>query len=454
MDEKDLSILYRPDIKIERDYRSDGVILHELPDNQTEEKRQAVTPEIPDEITKAIQNSYNAGNQLLRIRKITEVLPTQVKPTVDDLLDTIMIWIGITIEKLKKVKENEPPDEETHEILGGPEYTSVTTEKPTDEEETTKPEKETEEIFVTSVSDEGTTDSEQSNDEWPTMTSSGFIFDVVKNKDIWDLARDQYLLDSSAIQEDFANEYNNVMEGYVYQLVSAMDEVGLDAPEYLNMEYEGQTVTGVPANYQHLNDIIVRNQDVVNEYADIFRKTHDEFETYRILATSDIASQERVRYLKEMYKSETAANYIEMYDKNYLAKSRDEHEAKYIAARTNVYKLLHSMSQITKEMLAAQLELAISKCSLLSKNVNIFAKEAYENMAKENSTSSTAKTDTKTETKQATDTVKKTDETPILTSGGGIGGAIKNTVKSVQEQAKTVSATNPKKVAEQKGQST
>ena len=123
MDEKDLSILYRPQVEIERDYRSDGVILHELPDNATpEEKQQSAVPEIPDEITKAIQNSYEAGSTLLRIRKITEILPAHMKPTVDDLLDTVMIWIGITIEKLKEVKENEPPDDERHEVPGGPQY--------------------------------------------------------------------------------------------------------------------------------------------------------------------------------------------------------------------------------------------------------------------------------------------------------------------------------------------
>ena len=423
MEEKDLSLLYRPDIKIERDYRSDGVILHKLPSNEPITK-QTVTSDIPDDITKAITTAKETVEKLIRIRKITAVLPTLIQPTINDFLDTVIIWTGNTIPPLEDVKkkEEETPDEEKHEITG-------------------------------TVSDEGTSDSERTDDEWPTMTSSGFVFDVIKNKDIWDMAYDQYLLDSVAMQEDFADEFNNVMEGYVYQLVSAMDEVGLDAPEYLNETYEGQTVTGVPENYQHLNDIIVKNQDVVSEYADIFRKTHDEFETYRILATYDIASQKRIRYLKEKYKEETAANYIEIYDKNYLAKSRDEHEVKYVAARTNVYKLLHSAAQITKETLAAQLELAISKCSLLAKEVNIFAKEEYENLAYEDNTSNTTETisDTSTEMKPVNETVNKQEETPVLTSGGGIGGAVKNSIKSVQEQTKTVSAVNPSKLVEQKG---
>ena len=401
MDERDLSLLYRPQVEIERDYHSDAVIRHEQVTNEPEEVRTEV-PEIPTDIEEAIQQKKDAVDKLIRIRKITPVLPTLLQPTINDFLDTVIIWTAMGIPQLEEVKETdeETPDEEKYEVPGN-------------------------------IVDEGAPDTEPSDDEWPVMTSSGFVFNVIKNKDIWDQARDQYLLDSAAIQEDFSEEYNNVMEGYVYQLVSAMDEIGLDAPEYLNYEYEGETVTGVPANYQHLNDIIVRNQDVVNEYSDIFRKTHDAYTTYGILAAYDVASQERIRYLKEKYKSETAGNYIEMYDKNYLAKSRDELEQKYVAARTNVYKLLHSASQVTKEILAAQLELAISKCSLLAKDVNIFAKKEYENLEYENST--TGK------------------------SSGTQNSNNKNTVKTIQENTKKTEDTvteDPQKKIEKKGQGT
>lgn len=422
MDENNLSLLYRPDINIERDYRSDGTILHELPTNEPEVSQQT-TPNVSDDITQAINTTKDTVEKLIRIRKITPVLPTLIQPTINDLLDTVIIWTANEVPKLEEIQqeEEEKPDEEKHEVPG-------------------------------TVSDEGTSEPEQSDDEWPTMTSSGFIFDVKKNKDVWDMARDQYLLDSVAIQEDFADEFNNVMEGYVYQLVSAMDEVGLDAPEYLNHAYEGETVTGVPTNYLHLNDIIVKNQDVVNEYADIFRKTHDEFETYRVLASYDIASQKRIRYLKEKYKDGTAANYIEMYDKNYLGQSRDNIEKAYIEARTNVYKLLHSACQITKETLDTQLELAISKCSLLAKEVNIFAKKEYENMVYENSTAGKIKdVSAPSTTAPINDTTAKPGNTSSSSANNKTES--KNTVKTAQEQTKPMSAEDPKKKAEQKGQS-
>ncbi len=402
MDEKDLSIFYRPETNLERDYRSDAIVPHQLPDNRTEEEKITQSPvqEVPDEIDDAIQNSIKAGNKLMRIRKITEVMPPQMKNTVDDFLDTIIIWTGITVDELEKIKEL-PEDEE-------------------------------QEIPNIQKTNETEIESEQSVDKWPTMSSSGFIFDVVKNKDVWDLARDQYLLESSAMQEDFADEYNNIMEGYVYQLVATMDEIGLDAPEYLNYKYEGETVTGIPANSQHLNDIIVKNQDIIDEYQDIFRKTHDLYTTDAILTAYNVASQKRIRYLKEQYKQKTAGNYIEMYDKNFLADSRNEMEQNYISARTNVYKLLHSMSQISKEMLDTQLKLAISKCSLLAKEINIFAKKEYEAAEVSNTTAGNNK-------KKSNDTGKKESD---------------NTVKSAKETSKTAAKgkVNPEKKMKMKGQ--
>ena len=436
MDEKDLSILYRPSVEIERDYRSDAVILHKPVSNEIPQNVEPGLPQplediieeerknrVPDDIEEAIDNAKEAANKLIRIRKIQDVLPDPIKMPVIDVIDTVLPWIAITVPKLEKIKEEdeEKPDEEKYEIR--------------DE-----------------ASDEGETEPDETDDAWPIMTSSGFIFSVEKNKDIWDMAYQQYLLDSAAMQEEFAEELNNVMEGYVYQLVSTMDEIGLDAPEYLNYDYEGETVTGIPTNYMHLNDIIVQNEGVVKEYGDIFKKTHDGYTTYALLAAYDIANQRRVRYLKERYKDETAANFIEMYDKNYLGDIRKDMEDRYVTARTNVYKMLHSAAQTTKEALDAQLQLAISKCSLLSKDINIFAKKEYENLGYENSTSSktkdlTGKTDTQpvSETVQSqkktetSDTINKLDVAD-LTVGGGIGGAVgsglKNTIKTVQNRAK------------------
>ncbi len=189
MDEKDLDILYRPKIEIERNYYSDGVIPHEekvsnIPEEIIKQQEE-IDSEIPSEIEKAIDTQYKTAEKLLRIRKITEILPPTTKKVTDDLIDSLLIIIGTEIPKLEDIKEQDDkkPDEEKYDI---PEETVSTPETVPDKVQT-----------PTDDVDEGT-------DEWPTMTSSGFIFNVVKNKDSWDLAQEQYLLDSTKIKEMFA----------------------------------------------------------------------------------------------------------------------------------------------------------------------------------------------------------------------------------------------------------
>ena len=183
------------------------------------------------------------------------------------------------------------------------------------------------------------------------MNSSGFDIKTEDNDNIWDQADKQYLVDKSLIREAFSKEYNDVIESYVYQLLTAMDEAGVSSPEILNEEYEGETVTGIKEDDQHLNDIIVRNQLRLTELTDMFHKTHDLNNTTAVLGTFDVVAQERTRYYKEKYKEAAAQNYLEMYDKNLLALVREEYSEKYIKARANAYKFYHSAVIMSKDML-------------------------------------------------------------------------------------------------------
>ena len=67
-------LFYRPHIEPTRNYRSDGVILHEEPQN--------VSPvEIKEDLTeleKAYQRNVQSVERLLRIRQITPLLPDKI----------------------------------------------------------------------------------------------------------------------------------------------------------------------------------------------------------------------------------------------------------------------------------------------------------------------------------------------------------------------------------------
>ena len=385
MDEQELSILYRPRINIERDYHSDGIIQHEPVQNIPEEviEEQKLIPDIPTPLEQVATEARQTAAQLLRIRNITEVLPPPIQDTTQKLIDTV---ITTTLVDLIEVEDIEK--EKKYDV-----YPS--TEEEPDETETEP-------------------------DDWPVMTSSDFTFVVEENKDVWDLAREQYLSDSIAMANMFSEAYNDKLQGYVYQLISAMDEIGLTDIAMLNQPYEGESVTGIPPNYQHLNDIIAREQEVLSDYADLFRKTHDSNATQTIFTAFDVISQERVRYLKEQYANKPADSYIDVYDRDYLADSRTEYERKYVAARTNVYKFLRSAVEMSAAMFDAHLRLAISKCSLLAKDVNIFAKKEYEVETVSNGTAMPVTGNTGNNTQQVSEQSKQNASGSVKQTGSNI----------------------------------
>lgn len=436
-------LFYRPHIEPTRDYRSDGVILHEEVEN-------VPSIEIREDLTepeKAYQRNVQSVERLLRIRQITPLLPKKIVDVINTIIDVTVIDAIIENEDpIKTIIEDEDvviviPEETTEDETKEIEVKFITKTTEDIEEENTSEDstKDTYEVPTAKYTDE------DDDYEWPDMTSSGFNIETEENDNVWDQADKQYLIDKSIIREDFSKEYNDVMESYVYQLLPVLDEAGVENPEILNEEYEGESVTGISEDNKYLNDIIVRNQLRLTELTDMFEKTHDLNNTCAILGAFDVVSQERTKYLKEKYKEAAAQNYLEMYDKNLLAAVREEYSEKYVKARSNAYKFFHSAVVISKDMLNLALMSNIAKCSLIKKGVDIFKKKDYENTTASNSTQTTKNSTIgqQTTVTKATDTSQKesssTTDVP-LTSGGGIGGAIKNsvngTVKTVANEVK------------------
>ena len=448
MDIKDL--FYKPDIQPTRDYRSDGVILQEEPDNsiQVEQKQQL------NDIEEAYIRNVETIERLLRIRQVTPLLPSKIVETINQILDIVITGAWLDNEdSIRTIIEEDggyiyiPPEKEEEEIedIWHPDETkeekvTIYTKKEEEPEQQTESEQETDEVQ---------TSSSQNADEWdwPELTSSGYELEIEENKNIWDYSNDQYLVDQSLIREAFSKEYNDIIEPYIYQLLTAMDEAGVTSPESLNFEYEGETVTGVSEDNQHLNDIIVRNQIALNEMSDMFAKTHDLNQTSATLSSYDVIAQERTRYFKEKYNEAAAQNYIDMYDKNLLAAARREYTAKYTAARANTYKFLHSAVAISESMLALALASNLAKCSLIKKGVNIFAKKEYKNESVSNSTSTDKQEKSNTNENKATDTVKsenKENSLDQLKIDDNYGG----TSKASQDKTKEAASGTIKTTAE------
>lgn len=431
-------LFYRPHIEPTRDYHSDTVILHEEPQN-------TIPISVKDNLTemeKAYVRNVETAERLLRIRKITPLLPNNIIETINTILDIVVTGAWYDNERhIRAIIEMggttiiQTPEGETDEDGQGIQI-KITFEDPKSEKES----KDTATKGTYEIPTSGETD-EDGDYEWPEMTSSGYELQVEENKNIWDLANEQYLADQSLIREAFSFEYNDIMEKYIYQLLTAMDEAEISDPEALNIEYEGETVSGIQENNQHLNDIIVRNQIKLKEYGDLFASTHGLYQTSGVLSSFDVIAQERIRYLKERYEESSAPNYLEMYDKNLLAGIRDQYESKYRIARANTYKFFHSAAALSADMLSLALDSNLAKCSLIKKGIDIFKKKEYQNEAVSNSTSVSAnekdekKQDNRTKATDITKAENKEDQLDKLKIEDSYGGTNKISQDKTKEAA-------------------
>lgn len=369
------NIFYRPQVEIDRNYQTDGVI-EKLTPEQVQEEPQKTSNQL------LLEKAEEVTDALIKVRKVLPILPEGLPDILQDIIDNLIFQTEIEKDKLVEIIDEENPIE------------TVTPEADTDPIE--KPD--------------------------PIIDKDGFIWDdpepldytitVVKVKVNSQMALEQYLKDSIYIKEDFIKNLNDVLQDYIYPLISVMDESGVGSIEYLNLSYDGTSVTGYDDNDRHLNDTIVRNQLINEEQIRLFSKTHDANSTLSILMAFDLAAQQRIRYYEEEYDL-GVSNFTEMYRRITLEKAREAYEYRYANSRKNVYKYLNSAVRISEDLLKLALNEKTAKCYLLTQDINIFARKEYEAAAYENSTgNNAAEVDSgNKEVNKATDTTqKKTEE--------------------------------------------
>ena len=259
------NIFYRPEVSIERDYSTDGTIDHYSPEPVQETVK-------PTPIQNLLTKAEEVTDALIRIRNVLPALPNQMPEILENIVDNLIFQTEIEKDELIDI-----PDEPI-----------------------------TETVDNNDISEDGVTPDEEPyiDDEghiWGASQPLDYVITVVKHKNNSQLAQEQYLKDSIYIKEEFATRLNNVLQDYLYPLVTTMDESGVGNIEYLNIEYDGTSVTGYGSDDKHLHDLIVRGQIVNGERERLFVKSHDAITTQSIIMAFDVCAQERVRYYTENY---------------------------------------------------------------------------------------------------------------------------------------------------------
>lgn len=410
------NIFYQPNIDIERRYDTNGEVPHSVsPDNSTTEEKK--TTENEDIYDRAVA----VGEQLLRIRSVMKILPEDTVKIIQDIVDKTIFDNEIKKEEIKKIIDQDKEDEENNKRV---------------------------DVYPNDSSSEATDDATPSDNSefWEDPDPIDITINVVRRKDDSELANEQYLADSTKIKEDFSYKLNNVFQDYIYPLMTVMGEVGLNSITYLNLDYEGESITGVQTDDKHLHDTIVRNQTLMDEKNRKFAKTHGTNMTLAVMTAFDVVAQERTRYYSEEY--DIGLNsFAGMYKRNILEEVKKEYDDKYMKAKMNMYKYLDGAVTVTDDILKASLRSNVAKCYLLTQDVNIYARKDYESVSYQNTTDDTMvdleKTGGVTSMKSASTSTSTSSSSTTTTSSTSSSTTPKTSSTSSSNKA-TTSSSNKK----------
>lgn len=340
------NIFYRPKIEIAKSYQT----TRELKNPSVAENVELSNEEYPKtNLESLIIDTQDTLVRLLEIRKVTQFLPLTVPKLIDDIIQPLAIILELNSIELNDLVKAE----ETIDVYESPVSINVNDFTSVDEEE-------------------DDTTSDDTSDE-----AFNIEFQVVKSKTNAEMCREQYLRDITDIIDDFSMGLNGIMQGYIYPLNTIMSVLGINSADYLNFEYDGESVTDIPLNLAHLNDRIVIQDTMVAEKASLFEKTHGHSSTLNVIKTLDAAEMLRERYYNEPY-IDDVKDELDIYSNNLLEKSRKSADSAYKAAKTNLFKHLDSTNAVLKDICLEKLESMQAKAILLKNGVDIYNRKDYE----------------------------------------------------------------------------
>lgn len=350
-------IFYRPRLEVERNYETSGTV--SSPERANQAKEENFGPRNPLEIIQ--NNSKDTLERLLSIRKVTYLLPDSTPRIIDNILEPLSLLLELNIIELEELIEQEE-NEGREEVIR--------------EEPISDTNEEGSESSTSSETSDGDVSDEEADFE-SDLEAFDIDIRVEKAKTNAEMCREQYLRDISDIVDDFSMGLNAVMQGYIYPLNTTLNVLGIANPDYLNYEYEGESVTDIPLSMMHLNDRIVIQDTLVAEKASLFEKTHDETSMMNIIKTLDAAEMLRERYYNESY-IDDVKDELDLYSNNLLEKSRNNANSAYRQAKTNLFKHLDGTVSILKDICSEKLESQQAKAILLKNGVDIFNRKDYE----------------------------------------------------------------------------
>ena len=192
-------------------------------------------------------------------------------------------------------------------------------------------------------------------------------------KTLIEIAQDSYKKDQIDLQKFYLQKMRMALQRYFHHLLGLTAELSLSNPDMLTKNYDGDYVTGISSNCQHLHDTIIRSQIQRLQKARIFRKMANADQTVTHMRSWNAAEKERERYYQEAYGN--SDNFIDSESNALLRQARSDYDANYKLALYNMYKYLDASVKLTEDILDHTLTEAKAKAKLIKEGIDIFKTE-------------------------------------------------------------------------------
>lgn len=334
-DNKRYDLLYTPELKPERDYRSEAKFTPKTHRNITP------PPEIP-----------TLDDHIEELKELEELI---------DGLPDIMPLKDLTTklrERAEIIKEEEELEEYIPDEYWGPEPGSVLI-----------PEEE--------IDDDINIGTNMPNDiELPKAIPSlfpsptGVKVQVETPKTLVQIAQESYKRDQIDLQKDYLKKIKFLLQKYFTSQLALAYGLNTSDIDALTKDYDGEAVTGIPANYQHLSDTIIRSQNTKNQKKRFFDKIVNTSQTLQHMRAWNAAEKARERYYEEAYG--TSDNFVDSESNALLREARAGYDANYRGALYNMYRYLNSGAQMTEDILDHIAIESKAKAKLLKEGIDIY----------------------------------------------------------------------------------
>lgn len=353
------NIFYRPNVEIEKDYSTDGAIRNELVRQEESPAAQEISSV---KLERLKEKTKETVDELLKIRDIIDALPLDLPEILNGIIEPIILLNELNLLEIDDILERDYIDQLNE--VGVDTY-------PADIENYKKDNSES--VIETTEED---------------IPDFDIVVTTIATKSISSQCREEYLRDITDITSEFSRNLNGAMQGYIYPLSTILNELGLDSPDYLNFEYEGESIKDIPINLAHLNDRIVIQEAVTAEQNALMVKTHSTSVILDAINAFDAAEALRERYYNASYNMDISSD-LDIFNNNLLQKSRENSEEAYRQAKINLFKLLDSSVELMKDISSKKLEAQQAKAILLKNGINIYEHEMFETTGVNNATGTT-----------------------------------------------------------------